>query len=90
MRNLLKANPSFDSLRLLRTPFDSGHVFPSEPFVACHERALSSSKGESNGGGGGNRTPVRERYAKSNYMLSRRFNLAPEAPNGRLFRDHPV
>ena len=46
--------------------------------------------GSEDGGGGGNRTPVRERYAKQNYMLSRFFDLVPEAPSGRLFKDQPV
>jgi len=45
---------------------------------------------ESNGGGGGNWTPVRRSSARYDYMLSRRFSLAPRTPDGWISRSYPV
>jgi len=42
------------------------------------------------GGGGGNRTPVRRFSVKYDYMLSRCFDLAPQAPSGWVSRNYPV
>ena len=36
------------------------------------------------GGGGGNRTPVRRSPISYDYMLSRYFDFAFRAPNGRV------
>ena len=46
--------------------------------------------GKVDGGGGGNRTPVRRFSDEYDYMLSRCFNLAPQAPNGWVSRRYPV
>ena len=78
--------------RFIRPSTGSGHHstrYGARCLVACHERA-GYLPCESNGGGGGNRTPVRRFSVKYDYMLSRCFDLAPQAPSGRVSRNYPV